>query len=180
LAGLAVSRLARLAALSFSMLVPLLVSLAVEAFAADPLFEGKPLKIIAGMPVGGGVDAYARLVQRHLQSFLPGTPPIIVQNVPGAGSLRSVVALMNSPPDDIAINTFSSSLIVEAIAEPGRVKVDFRRFAFLGNVAEDSRVCFLRASLGLKTLGDIVNSRRPISFGATAPGTSGNLDAAAN
>ena len=148
------------------------------ASAADAAFDDRPLKIIVGMPVGGGVDAYARLVQKHLPRFLPGPPSIIVQNVPGAGSLRSVVALINSPSGEVAINTFSSSLIAEAIAEPDRVKVDFRRFAFLGNVAEDSRVCFLRAGLGFKTMAEIVNSRQPISFGATAPGTSGNLDTA--
>lgn len=143
-----------------------------------PVFNEKPLKIIVGMPVGGGVDAYARLVQKHLQRFLPGAPPIIVQNVPGAGSLRSVITLMNSSADEVAINTFSSSLITQAIAEPERVKVDFRRFGFIGNVAEDSRVCFVRSSLGLTSMSDIVNSRAPISFGATAPGTSGNLDTA--
>ena len=166
---------ARLVSVILAILVPFAV---LPAPAADAVFDDRPLKIIVGMPVGGGVDAYARLVQKHLQRFLPGSPAIIVQNVPGAGSLRSVVALTNSPPDEVAINTFSSSLIAEAIAEPERVKVDFRRFAFLGNVAEDSRVCFVRAGLGLKTMTEIVNSRRPTSFGATAPGTSGNLDTA--
>jgi hypothetical protein len=169
--------------LVLSRLLPLLSSVALlwsasPIMAADALFEDKPLKLIVGMPVGGGVDTYARLVQKHLPRFLPGTPSIIVQNVPGAGSLRSVVATQNSPLDEVAINTFSSSLIAEAIAEPDRVRVDFRRFAFIGNVAEDSRVCFVRASLGLSTMAEIVGSRTPISFGATAPGTSGNLDTA--
>jgi tripartite-type tricarboxylate transporter receptor subunit TctC len=150
-------------------------------FAAEsdkPVFDEKPIKIIVGMPVGGGVDAYARLVQKHIVRFLPGPPAVVVQNMPGAGSLRSVLAMVNSPPDEVTINTFSSSLISEAIAEPERVKVDFRRFAFVGNVAEDSRVCFVRSTLGPSTLQEIVKAPNPIAFGATAPGTSGNLDTA--
>jgi tripartite-type tricarboxylate transporter receptor subunit TctC len=149
------------------------------AFSLDdkPLFDDRPIKMIVGMPAGGGVDVYGRLVQRHIVNFLAGSPSIVVQNMPGAGSLRSVMATLNSSPDEVVINTFSSSLIMQAISEPERIKVDFRRFSFIGNVAEDLRVCFVRSALGLKTMAEIVKSPNPISFGATAPGTSGNLDA---
>jgi tripartite-type tricarboxylate transporter receptor subunit TctC len=142
-----------------------------------PLFDDRPMKMIVGMPAGGGVDIYARLVQRNIVNFIAGSPSIVVQNMPGAGSLRSVMATLNSPPDEVVINTFSSSLIMQAISEPERIKVDFRRFAFIGNVAEDLRVCFVRSALGLKTMAEVVKSPKPINFGATAPGTSGNLDA---
>jgi tripartite-type tricarboxylate transporter receptor subunit TctC len=72
---------------------------------SDKSFSDKTVKIIVGMPPGGGVDSYARLVQRHLARFLPGAPAIIVQNMPGAGSLRSVMALANSPEHGTAIGT---------------------------------------------------------------------------
>jgi hypothetical protein len=139
------------------------------------LFGGKTIKIIVGMPPGGGVDSYARLVQRHLGRFLAGTPGIMVQNMPGAGSLRSVMALVNSPED--TIGTFSSSLLTEAISAPDRVKVDFRGFAFIGNVSEDIRVCFTRSAIAVRGWSDLLR-RKQIVFGATAPGTSGNVDTA--
>jgi len=148
---------------------------ATSAPAEPALFSGKGLKLIVGMPPGGGVDSYARLVQRHLARFLPGAPAIVVQNMPGAGSLRSVIALANAPDD--AIGTFSSSLITEAIALPERVKVDFRSFAFVGNVSEDVRVCYLRSALGVRSWPDLL-ARQQIIFGATAAGTSGNVDTA--
>src|SRR6478736_1665873 len=97
---------------------------------------------------GGGVDSYARLVQRHLGRFLPGSPGIMVQNMPGAGSLRSVMALVNSPED--VVGTFSSSLLTEAISMPERVKIDFRNFASIGNVSEDIRVCYTRSALAVR------------------------------
>jgi tripartite-type tricarboxylate transporter receptor subunit TctC len=46
----------------------------VSAHAETASFGGKTIKIIVGMPPGGGVDGYARLVQRHLGRFLPGSP----------------------------------------------------------------------------------------------------------
>jgi tripartite-type tricarboxylate transporter receptor subunit TctC len=147
----------------------------VAAHAETASFGGKTVKIIVGMPPGGGVDSYARLVQRHLGRFLPGSPGIVVQNMPGAGSLRSVMALVNSPED--VVGTFSSSLLTEAISMPERVKIDFRSFASIGNVSEDIRVCYTRSALGVHGWSDLL-AREQVVFGATAPGTSGNVDTA--
>jgi tripartite-type tricarboxylate transporter receptor subunit TctC len=144
---------------------------------ARPLFAGKTLKIIVGMPPGGGVDAYARLVQRHIARHLAGVPAIIVQNLPGAGSLRSVMALDNAPADGTVMGTFSSALITEAITAPERVKVDFRNFAFIGNVGEDVRVCYVWSASGVRNWQELL-ARDRINFGATAQGTAGNIDAA--
>jgi tripartite-type tricarboxylate transporter receptor subunit TctC len=146
-----------------------------SAHAETASFGGKTIKIIVGMPPGGGVDSYARLAQRHLGRFLPGSPGIVVQNMPGAGSLRSVMALVNSLED--VVGTFSSSLLTEAISMPERVKIDFRNFASIGNVSEDIRVCYTRSALGVHGWSDLL-AREQVVFGATAPGTSGNVDTA--
>jgi hypothetical protein len=63
------------------------------AVAQTPAPSSRTIDIIVGMPPGGGVDAYARLVQRHLPAHLAGEPVMVVQNMPGAGSLRSVMAV---------------------------------------------------------------------------------------
>src|SRR5579871_3103854 len=99
----------------------------------------KTVNLIVGMPPGGSVDAYARLIQRHLTRFVKGVPTIVVQNKPGAGSLLSVMAVANSPPaDGVALGTFSSSLIPDAVAEPDHFRIDFRHFGFIRS--EERRV----------------------------------------
>jgi tripartite-type tricarboxylate transporter receptor subunit TctC len=156
------------------LFLPWLV-LATSVHAETASFADKTIKIMVGMPPGGGVDSYARLVQRHVARFLAGAPTVMVQNMPGAGSLRSVMALANSSED--AIGTFSSSLITEAISVPDRVKLDFRNFAAIGNVSEDIRVCYTRSAIGVRRWSELV-AREQVIFGATAPGTSGNIDTA--
>ena len=52
-------------------------------------YKGKTVTIIAGSASGGGVDIYARLLGRHFQKTIPGNPGIVVQNMPGASSLRA-------------------------------------------------------------------------------------------
>ncbi len=145
---------------------------------SKPSLIDKTVNFIVGMPPGGNVDAYARLVQRHLPRFMKGVPTIVVQNKPGAGSLLSVLAVANSSPSDgVVMGTFSSSLIPDAIAEPEHFKVDFRHFGFVGAVGEDYRVCYVRSESGIHDLKQLA-ARDNVVFSASAAGTSGNLNLA--
>jgi tripartite-type tricarboxylate transporter receptor subunit TctC len=69
------------------------------AHAADrPFYAGKTINLIVGEPPGGGADAYARLLSRHLARHIPGAPAVIVQNMPGAGTLKSVMYVNTTAP----------------------------------------------------------------------------------
>ncbi len=148
-----------------------------EAQDIKTFYSGKTLRILVGLPPGGGADAYARLVQRHFGRHLPGLPAVVAQNMPGAGTLRSVMALNSSPEDGTVLAHFSSALLTEAITAPDKVKLDFRSFGWLGNVSEDVRVCYVRSATGIQKWQDMVASALVV-FGATAPGTAGNVDTA--
>ncbi len=144
---------------------------------AASFFAGKTMRIIVGLPPGGSADAYARLVQRHLPAHLPGAPSILVQNVPGAGGMKSVAYLDSLPSDGTALATFSSGLLTEAITSPGHVNTDFRRQNWIGNVSEDARICYLWHTTGVRNWQDLL-ARQQVVFSASAPGTAGYVDAA--
>ena len=169
-----VSRLLAVSALALLALPAACPSVAQDA---KSFYAGKTLKIIVGLPPGGGADAYARLVQRHLGRHVPGAPAIVTQNMPGAGSLRSVMSLNTSPDDGTVLAHFSSALLTEAITTPDRVRLDFRSYAWIGNVSEDVRVCYVRSATGVRTWQDML-ARKEVIFGATAAGNAGNVDTA--
>ncbi len=50
-------------------------------------YKGKVIRIVVGFAAGGGFDTYARTIGRHMGRHIPGNPTIIVENMPGAGSL---------------------------------------------------------------------------------------------
>jgi hypothetical protein len=84
-----------------------------HADAVADFYRGKQVNLIVGYGPGGGYDTYARLLARHLGRFIPGNPSVIVQNMPGAGSLRAVNYLYNlAPKDGTTIGTFAYILIV--------------------------------------------------------------------
>jgi tripartite-type tricarboxylate transporter receptor subunit TctC len=155
-------------------------ALSTLAHAAErPFYAGKTLNLIVGEPPGGGSDAYARLLSRHLAKHLPGAPAIIVQNMPGAGTLKAVMYVSTTAPTDgTVMATFSSALIEQALLAPQRVGVDFRNYAWIGNISEDVRVCYVWGASGVKNFQDMLARPRPLFWGATAPGTAGNADSA--
>ena len=86
-------------------------ALAAPAARADAIagfYNGRQINLIVGYGPGGGYDIYARLLARNLGRFVPGNPNVVVQNMPGAGSLRAVNYLYNiAPRDGTAIAMFS-------------------------------------------------------------------------
>ena len=82
---------------------PLIAALLAVPAHADPVaefYKGKQINLIVGFGPGGGYDIYARVLARHLGRFIPGHPNIVVQAMPGAGSLRAANYLYNIAPKD--------------------------------------------------------------------------------
>src|SRR5215469_17146887 len=63
-------------------------------------YHGRSVNLVVGYGPGGGYDLYARLVARHIGRFIPGNPSVVVQNMPGAGSLRAANFLYGAAPGD--------------------------------------------------------------------------------
>ena len=54
---------------------------------SEPFYKGKSIRIIVGLTPGGFYDRWARVLARYMPKYIPGNPEIIVQNMPGAGSM---------------------------------------------------------------------------------------------
>src|SRR5689334_19689930 len=147
------------------------LALATPACAQD-FYQGKTISIVVGYSAGGGYDINARLISRHIGRHIPGTPAVVVVNMPGAGSLRSVEHLeRHAPKDGTVINMFDYTQITNSLLTPDKVPIDFRKFKWIGSVAQDLAVCYVWHTVNAKTIADL--QRLPkIHMGRTNPGTS--------
>jgi tripartite-type tricarboxylate transporter receptor subunit TctC len=73
---------------------------ALPAGAADGMFSGKPLRLLVGTTPGAGYDLIARILAPALSRLIPGNPSVVVENMPGAGSLTMMNYLYNRAPRD--------------------------------------------------------------------------------
>src|SRR5947208_9087923 len=94
-------------------LVVAILTLAASAQAQDvaEFYKRNRINLIVSYGPGGGYDVYARVLARHMSKHIPGNPTIVVQNMPGAGSLRGTNFIYNvAPRDGTAFGTFARSM----------------------------------------------------------------------
>ncbi len=155
--------------------IALLCNVAYSQDAAS-FYSGKTLRIVVGFSAGGGYDQYARLLARHLGRRIPGNPAVIVQNMPGSASLKSVQYLdAGAPADGTVITTFNPGLITQSITSPDKAPVKFLNYAWIGNISEDFRVCYTWNTTGIKNWQDFL-AKENLRFGNTGVGTSAYID----
>ena len=151
-----------------------------KADAVADFYRGKTVTLVVGYGPGGGYDVYARLVGRHLGRHIPGHPTVVVQNMPGAGSLRAVNWLNNlAPRDGTAIAHFARNMpLMGMLGNNANAQFDPRKFTWLGSsssFANDAYILIVRKDIPVKTIDD---ARRqggePLVLGGTAEGATGN------
>jgi tripartite-type tricarboxylate transporter receptor subunit TctC len=143
-----------------------------QADEAADFFKGKTINIIAGSSAGGGLDIYARLLGHFMSKHIPGAPTLVVQNVPGAGSLSAARQLYSVYPKD---GTYFGIVLPGSLLDPLFSKADLSSynpttFNFLGNGNAETLVCVTRRDAPVKNFADIFNTE--LVIGGTGPGSS--------
>jgi tripartite-type tricarboxylate transporter receptor subunit TctC len=151
-----------------------------QADAVADFYKGKVVSLVVGYGSGGGYDVYGRLVATHLGKYIPGNPTVVVQNMPGAGSLRSVNYLYNTAPKDgTTIATFARDMpLLGLIGNNPNVRFDPRKLTWLGSsssYANDAYLLMTRKDAAVKSIADArAPGGRPLVLGGTAEGATGN------
>jgi len=144
--------------------------------AAQDFYKGKTLTIVVGFTPGGGYDVNARVLARHIGRHIPGNPDVIVQNMPGVSGLKSVQYMETAAPKDgTVIDTFNFGHIGESRLSPDKIKVDFRKFSWIGSISQDLSICYVWHALGPKTLAEL-KAYGPIHTALTAAGSSSDVN----
>src|SRR5260221_12607167 len=85
------------------------------AFAqSTPLFQGKTVTVIIGFAAGGGTDTFGPMTANFFAQYLPGSPTVIVRNVPGADGIMA----MNYFVEQTAADGYSITMAASTTADP--------------------------------------------------------------
>jgi len=114
------------------VLVALLVSVAVVMgppdSRADPVsdfYTGKTVTFVVGSPPGGAYDLYARAIAHYFPAHMPGKPSVVIQNMPGAGSLIAANYTSNvAPRDGTVVAALNSTVPYQKLFGITSVKFD--------------------------------------------------------
>jgi tripartite-type tricarboxylate transporter receptor subunit TctC len=146
------------------------------AYGQTLYYQGKTITIIVGYQAGDGYDIWARLLATHLGKHLPGNPSIIVQNMPGAGSMIAANHVYNvAKPDGLTMASVGPSLYLDQLVGKREVQFDWAKFGWVGSTENTPWLLYMKADTPYKTFEDIRKAQDAPKCSATSTGTSGHF-----
>jgi tripartite-type tricarboxylate transporter receptor subunit TctC len=146
----------------------LLLCLAGPAFAqnaVEDFYKGKQINLVVGYGPGGGYDITARLVAHYLGKFIPGNPNVVVQNMPGAGTMRAANYLYaNAPKDGTTIALIARDMpLIGLLGVNASVQFDVRKFSWIGSSSSFANDAYVLVVGPKSPVTSIADARRPDS-----------------
>ena len=139
--------------------------------AGPALAQEKPLSIYIGYSTGGGYDVYGRIVARHIGKHMPGTPNVIVNNMPGAGSLRLANWLYTvAPKDGTVMGVVARGVAFDTLLGMPGASFEATKFNWIGSANDEVSVCVSWQTSGVKTFQEAIDK------GLIVGGTGGSAD----
>jgi tripartite-type tricarboxylate transporter receptor subunit TctC len=149
----------------------LLVALSAARADEADFFRGRTITLYIGTGPGGGYDAYGRLVARHIGRMLPGTPGVVVQNMPGASSLVLTNFLYNKAPrDGTAIAVINQAMPMEQYLQTEGIAYDANKFNWIGRVTSAAETGIVWHTVPVNRIEDVFT--RETVVGGTGPTSS--------
>jgi len=144
------------------------------AAAQSDFFRGKQIRIIVGASAGAASDLYARVVANYLPKQIPGKPEIIVQNMPGGGSITAANYVYGvAKPDGLTLGAVTSPIYFAQLLGRKEVQFDWEKFTWIGTPEENDELFFIKSDLPYKTLLDLRKAAEPPRCGASGAGSTG-------
>ena len=140
------------------------------AYAASPeFFKGKTIRLVVGNSVGGAQDDWGRFVAQYLGKHIPENPDVVVQNMPGAGTVIAANYVYSvAKPDGLTLGLINPAIYIDQLLGAKEVKFDWPKFSWIGSPERIDQVLFIRADTPYKTLEDIRKAAEPPKCAALA------------
>ncbi len=135
-----------------------------------PDTSGKTITVVASTGAGGPLDLIARTIARHMARHVPGTPAMIVRNMPGGGHVLATNFMFNqAAKDGTVIATVVNSIPLHQVIDGRGVRYDARKFSWIGATGTSNLMTVAWHTAGVRTIADVM--QRELPTGATGVGS---------
>ena len=155
------------------------LSMSVSARAQDAaaFYKGKTVHFVVGLGVGGGFDAYARMIAPYLGQELGAN--VVVDNLPGAGGLLALNQIYTAQGDGLRLLIVNGTPAgLGQLIEQDNIRYDLAKFDHLGVISAYPWIWLASKQSGIKSVADALQAGRKIRWGGTGP-SDGPADGAA-
>lgn len=157
----------------FRVLAPMALMLSASVSLAQTpaeFYHGKTITFALGSEGGSGYETHTRLLARHLGTHIPGNPATLVQNMPGASSIRAANYVYNvAPKDGTVIAAVQRTVPFEPLFGNTAAQYDVRKINWLGNTAKEIGLVVVWHTAPHHVAADIF--KHEMIVGGAGPGT---------
>ena len=157
------------AALASTCIPALAAAQSVESF-----YNGKTVTLVIGSGVAGGTDAWARTLAKHIGRHIPGNPPVVPVNMPGAGGLKMTNYIYNAAPKDgTSFGNPNGGILLEPLLGGQGANFDATKLSWIGSPDRDTTVCVARRDAEVQSVDDL--RTKELIVGSTGSGGNTHL-----
>ena len=133
-------------------------------------FAGKTIEWIIPFKEGGGGDTWARFNAPFFQKFIPGNPTVIVNNIPGGGSIKGANLFADRvKPDGIMILGTSGTTQMPYLLDDPRVRYDYKNYQPI-MAYPTGGVVYCSPSLGIQSAAELHKLKElPLKYASQGP-----------
>jgi len=143
--------------------------------AQTPYYQGKTITFIVGSGAGTAYDMYSRLLANHIGKHIPGTPSVVVQNMPAAGGIVAANFVYGvAKPDGLTLASINPAHYFNQLQGNKEIKFDWPKFSWLASSDKSEHMLYMRTDAPFKSMQDVRKATEAPKCGATGTGTSGH------
>lgn len=144
---------------------------AAHADSVSDFYKGKNIDLVISTTTGGGYDAYARVLARHMPAHVPGKPEITPRNMPGAGGIKAANYMFAAAPKDGTVfATVQNPVPFQPLLGVKQAMYDATKFDWVGSANTEVGLVFVWKTSTVKSFDDLLN--RQVTVAGTGGGSS--------
>jgi tripartite-type tricarboxylate transporter receptor subunit TctC len=127
-----------------------------QAQSVADFYKGKNVSLVVSTSTGGGYDAMARAISRHIGRHIPGNPTVLVRNMPGAGGITAVNYLYNAAEKDgTVLGLVQNGTPLEPLFGTKEARYDAPKFNWLGTPSIEISMVLLWHTVPVNSIDDL-------------------------
>jgi tripartite-type tricarboxylate transporter receptor subunit TctC len=135
----------------------------------EEFYSNHDIDLYIGYSTGGGYDAHARTLARHMGKHIPGNPEIIPRNREGAGSMLLTNELASTlPTDGTVFAAIGRGQVLQPLYGVPEATFKPRELNWIGSTSNEVSVCIVWKDVPVDTWQDL--KTRGMIVGGTGPG----------
>jgi tripartite-type tricarboxylate transporter receptor subunit TctC len=105
---------------------------------------------------------------------LPGSPNVIVQNMPGAASMIAANHVYSvAKPDGLTLGAVYPALYFDQLSKRPEVRFDWTKFGWIGTPVTSNHLMYMRTDSPYKTIEDVRKASAPPKCGSNGTASTG-------